>query len=263
MARKMLQIFLLLLLVPLSALAEGIGWIIAIDGTANIFHEEVWQPTAINSPVTSQDSVRSDPETKLLLYLVPNAVLVLDTETEVTLEEKTEDAGTVRVLRLLSGRVRILARSGDSLAVPYQIETGVAVVRVEYGDIVITDLNEVLVLEGEVAVWKRGLDQEKQALQAGSTVTLAFARAIEQFPLKDLMREELMASLWTLNYPSSPTPETTLSTVPKLKGRASKQATHPPLIDSKLINEPIAQRLETLFLQPADPRLFDILNLIK
>ncbi len=155
-------LLLLLLLAPAgAAMAQGVGTIVDVDGTAELGRGGTWTPIAIGSTVDIGDTLRTAQPGRLRVVFTDGTVIAVGDASEAQISAPLFDPrqrGTHALLRLNSGRMRALVspryRERDAV---FEIETATAIARVRGTEFVITydpvaEVTDVVGVTGQVAV---------------------------------------------------------------------------------------------------------------
>jgi hypothetical protein len=143
------------------AMAQEVGTIAALDGTAKIGRRDAWITATVGAAVYRGDELRTDQPGRLRVVFQDDTVLTIADASRVVVDEQVFDPNRNRnrsVLSLLQGRVSALVseyyhRAGAS----YEVKTATAVAGVRGTEFVVTydprdDVTEVAGLSGEVEV---------------------------------------------------------------------------------------------------------------
>jgi len=198
--RLTIGITLLFVLQATAAAAAGtcevaVGRLATVEGQVEVQQTGMasWQPGKLNDMLCQGDTVRAAERSRATVVLVNQAVLRIDQNTAMRLDNITGVTGERSVLSLLKGALQSFSRKprGFEINTPYlngSIEGTEFVFRVEDGESTLT------VFEGTVLASN---DQGKASVSGGESV----AAAAGQAPQKRTVVRPRDAAQWSLYYP--------------------------------------------------------------
>jgi hypothetical protein len=146
---------------PSLGVAQEIGTVASLSGTAQIGGEGDWRPVAISTPVYLGDTIRTGYPGRVRIVFQDDSVLNVSEGSELVVDEQVFDpgAGSYRsTLRLLGGKLRALVSEYyESPGGEYEIRTPTAVAGVRGTEFVLVydaarQQTEVIGVGGRVAV---------------------------------------------------------------------------------------------------------------
>jgi hypothetical protein len=134
-------VFALLLLGVRLGLAQEIGTVAELEGTADVGRAGVWTPASIGAAIQPGDTLRTGSPGRLAVVFQDDSVVTVGEDTELVVDEQVfeRDAGIARsVMHLLRGRIRALVSEYyERRGTEFRIETETAVVGVRGTEFVI------------------------------------------------------------------------------------------------------------------------------
>ncbi|MCK6553139.1 FecR family protein [Candidatus Binatia bacterium] len=146
------------LLAPVTATAQTVGTIAALDGTAEVGREGAWTPAALGAEVHAGDALRTGPSGRVLLSLGDEA-LNIGEDSEVLLERlaPADVAESTSKVKLERGSLRTVVSDQRAARSRFEVVTPVAIAAVTGTEFVMTydpvaEVSDVVGVAGTVQV---------------------------------------------------------------------------------------------------------------
>ena len=107
-SRAIVLLSMLVLLGARTARAEDVGWVAALDGTAEVGRGGAWTPLAQGDVVQLGDHVRTAAASRVKLLFRDDSVLTLAESSELVVDEQVAGAAPTSSFSLLLGKVRAI-----------------------------------------------------------------------------------------------------------------------------------------------------------
>jgi hypothetical protein len=146
--------------IAVTASAQEVGTVAAVDGAAEIQHDGGWTPSSVGDPVFSGDTLRTGTGGRMRVVFQDDSVLNVGEDSEIVVDEQVfrPSGASTSLMQLLRGQVRALVgayyeRQGST----YEIETPTAVSGVRGTEFVVSydptvDVTKVIGVTGRVEV---------------------------------------------------------------------------------------------------------------
>jgi ferric-dicitrate binding protein FerR (iron transport regulator) len=190
-------IFLLVAACP--ALAQEVGKIMSVVGTAEVLRQERWQSVSLHETLQAGNIVRTGPGSRIAVLLADGPQLKVNANSQLLLKQVASPTRRVAVrlmqslLRLFSGEIWV-----RSLGEPLEIETLAAVATIRGTELNLavesTDTAHLAVVEGVVEFH----NPEGSVLVGAQEQALA---KVGEAPRKTVLLNPLDAVQWSLYYP--------------------------------------------------------------
>jgi hypothetical protein len=107
---------LMFAIVARSASADAVGWVAALEGTADRQRGGSWEALAAGAEVEMGDHVRTQQASRMKLLFKDDSVLTLAERSELVIDQQVVGAATVSSFSLLLGKVRAIVTDRYSAA---------------------------------------------------------------------------------------------------------------------------------------------------
>jgi tetratricopeptide (TPR) repeat protein len=190
---------IVLFVVACPALAQEVGKIMSIVGTAEVLRKERWQSVSLDETLQAGDIVRTGPGSRVAVLLADGSQLKVNANSQLLLKQVASPTRQV-AMRLMQSLLRLF--SGEiwvrSLAEPLEIETfaATAILRGTELNLVVeaTDTAHLAVVEGVVE-----FHNPEGSVRVGAREQ-ALAK-VGEAPRKTVLLNPLDAVQWSLYYP--------------------------------------------------------------
>lgn len=180
---RQLAVAVFLVVFPAVVVAQEVGTVASLNGSAELGREGSWRPVVISSPVYLGDTLRTGQPGQVRIVFQDDSVLNVSDGSEVVVDEQVFDpeGGSYRsTLRLLSGKLRALVSEYyQSAGAAYEIETPTAVAGVRGTEFVLAfdvarQQTEIVGVGGRVTIrGLRGGAEDEVLITAGQLTTVA------------------------------------------------------------------------------------------
>src|SRR5918992_432774 len=187
------------LVVACPALAQEVGKVMSIVGTAEVLRQEHWQSVSLHEALQPGDIVRTGPGSRLAVLLADGSQLKVNANSQLLLKQVASPTRHVAMrlmqslLRLFSGEIWI-----RSLAEPLEIETFAAVATIRGTELNLAvepvEAARLTVVEGVVEF------RNPQGSVSVAAKEQALAK-VGEAPRKTVLLNPLDAVQWSLYYP--------------------------------------------------------------